>query len=471
MTVNLCFTIVLILLSTCDCKLRNYQENKHTDVNDYWESPLCGDKRMNLGYTCYCGNTSLSGVDLSNGDTYCCVTPSTSEQFQCKQSDGFHDGLSDVRCKNGQVKHKTHPCNQQCWNSYSRSEKLYKTASLYCQEEEYCLPLEQMGNGVCKAEEDLCNPDQLRCVGDGYVWDDYKVQIKTLGTKLGKDHHYCFKQVNNDFEYDYISREDEEKVLGKHQPMVNYEGLKKCRKLGTDGISCKDKCYIDWCSGTGDVCETFHGIVSLDNPELCRNHSYWKKNNFSCDRYDSDGLLAGIGQRCSGVKQHCFWPWYSRWNADLFYFSGSPNTCVDKSDQVFPIRKTCKQFNEEFLNTYRKLWCRSRNVNDHGKYCDNLENWYSKQDYSKIRDPHGCEKSCKIGTEGAACLACEHPDFFHCNTTGVCIHKTNVCDGHPHPSCGGDDEGIDHCYQEYYKRRIVKRYATLICASKMYPGR
>ena len=40
----------------------------------------------------------------------------------------------------------------------------------------------------------------------------------------------------------------------------------------------------------------------------------------------------------------------------------------------------------------------------------------------------------------------------------------------PHPSCGGDDEGPDHCYEIYYKKRTVKRYATLICPSVVYPG-
>ena len=41
-----------------------------------------------------------------------------------------------------------------------------------------------------------------------------------------------------------------------------------------------------------------------------------------------------------------------------------------------------------------------------------------------------------------------------------------VCDGQTHPSCGGDDEGAHHCYEIYYKMRIVKRYATLICPQR-----
>ena len=45
-----------------------------------------------------------------------------------------------------------------------------------------------------------------------------------------------------------------------------------------------------------------------------------------------------------------------------------------------------------------------------------------------------------------------------------------VCDGHPHPSCGGDDENMYKCLEIYFKKRIVKRYATLICPSVVYPG-
>ena len=98
-----------------------------------------------------------------------------------------------------------------------------------------------------------------------------------------------------------------------------------------------------------------------------------------------------------------------------------------------------------------------------------MNEWFSHQDDDKITDPHGCEKSCS--TSGPDCPACQHPDFFHCNSTGYCINKDNVCDGHPHPSCGGDDEGIEHCLEIYFKKRIVKKYATLICPSVVYPGK
>ena len=108
-------------------------------------SPLCGDKQMSAAYTCYCGDRTLSGyTDLSNGDYHCCVPPSADGQDQCKYTAPIFETWSDVRCENGEVRHKTEPCHLNCWNSYRQSGKLWKTATLYCQKEEYCLPLDQM---------------------------------------------------------------------------------------------------------------------------------------------------------------------------------------------------------------------------------------------------------------------------------------------------------------------------------------
>merc|ERR1711949_94319 len=99
-----------------------------------------------------------------------------------------------------------------------------------------------MCSGVCSEEAEFCDPDNLRCIGDGYdasakyyEWaDDYT--DKSLDTKLGKDHGYCLK-INNDQAYDSISRSDEQKVLGTNEPTVIYTGLVKCYDTywGTDG--------------------------------------------------------------------------------------------------------------------------------------------------------------------------------------------------------------------------------------------
>ena len=187
-------------------------------------------------------------------------------------------------------------------------------------------------------------------------------------------------------------------------------------------------------------------------------------NIFSCDRYYYNGLVAAAGARCRGDYQHCTWPWYRLSDAWTSY----KPSCLDKPDQVFPINTTCRKHNKQFLETYRTLWCSGNDKRKTGYHCNNLDDWFSKRTKPKFIDPHGCERSCS--TPGPNCLACDHDDFFHCNSTGFCINKENVCDGHPHPSCGGDYEDMDKCLEIYFKKRIVKRYATLICPSKMYPG-
>ena len=451
------------------------------DDKDYNWSVLCGDHDMSYEGICFCGNRTLDGnSDLREGNHYCCVPPSTPGQEQCSYD-------YNVRCENGEVKLKTESCHQRCYNPYRYSQKLYKTASLYCQENDYCIPLDQMCSGVCKDEEELCDPDKLRCPGYGHDETDpfsfrwvVAYSKKSLNSILVKDHGYCLK-VNNDQQYDTISRGDEKKIIGSHQSTVNYTTLVKCNN-GHDGILCSGECKIDWCAGTGDVCSTPDGDLSMDHPELCGNSTFWRMNNFSCN-YSSNGQVEAVGERCTSDYQHCSWMWYTRSYANpIGYDFPSKRTCFDKSDQVFPVNTTCSQFNANYIKTFRSIWCTGEGRQDDNDLCDeptvgglSVEGYYSyakenNQDY--IIDSHNCRSSCKTNTNaGYDCVACESPDFFHCPSTGFCINKELVCDHHPHPSCGGDDEGIYHCLDVYFKKRIVKKYATLICPSKVYPGR
>ena len=389
-----------------------------TDGNDYSGYPLCGDKPMFAIHNCYCGNRTFYGTDLSNDDHYCCVSPYPSGQEQCKYTgpppswafDPDDIRNSDVICQKGQVKNK---------NERREDAELY-------------------------------DPDNLRCIGDGFNFADDFTGL-ALDTKLGKDHGYCLK-INNDQVYDSISRNDEVRVIGTNQPTVNYVGLVKCynSEYGSDGILCGDR-YRPiqyWCIGTADLCNTGDNIISIDHPELCRNRTYWRINNFSCDQ--SGELTYAVGSRCSGDYQHCTWPWYRDHLSRTFY-----PTCDDKSDQVFVINTTCRQYNQQFLGTYRTLWCSGNTSRWQGRICDNMYEWFAQQEDEKILDPHGCQRSCS--TAGPDCVACEHEDFSQANSTGFCINKDLVCDGHPHPSCGGDDEGIDHCLDVYFKNRMVKR--------------
>ena len=468
------------------------------DDNDYHYRPLCGDKAQNpttnVGQenTCYCGNkTLLTKTDIREGDYYCCVSQSTNGQEQCTyiENNSFDPHDTDVICKNGEVKLKTETCHKTCWNPYRQSKLLYKSATFHCEKEDYCLPLDYMCSGICEDEATFCNPDSLRCIGSGYEIYHYELpkeyKVKYLNNKLGMNHVYCFHQINNDQAYDLLSREDEEKILGTNQPTVNYETLikSKCETdAGTDGILCSGECktIVYWCAGTGDVCETDNGAISLDHKDLCRNQTFWMNNNFSCNYLDDNR-----GVRCLADSKHCIWPWYTNADAnprtsgyEADPWSGRSDaepvfktTCDDKSDQVFPINTTCREFNKRFVDSYSAIWCTGEGKQ--GDWCNYLElfpYWLDDQDLDF--DPHGCEKSCKESTtDGADCLACENPEFFHCKSTGYCIHQDLVCDHHPHPSCGGDDEVIYTCSEIYFKRRIVKSYATMVCPSKMYPGK
>ena len=366
-------------------------------------------------YTCYCGNVTLRGPDLADGDKYCCVPPSKSGQKQCEYTSPGQFGIkgwSDVRCENGKVKQKTEYCNNKCWNPYRNdtySTLLGPTATLDCQDEGFCLPLKLMCSGVCSAEAELCNQDNLRCIGDGEIITS-KYTHKYIDTKLGKEHAYCFWTINNDQSYDYLTREDEERVLGTHESSVNYEELVQCfddqGNIGIkcpgdcgplpEGFTCASECKIpylvggDWCGGSGDVCKTGgNEIVSMDTPQLCRNATFWK--NFTCDyTYTKNGKPYAFGQRCSSDSQHCYWTWYASKDAN----PGSINTCKDQSDKVFPINTTCSQYNSKFLDTYKKLWCSDDMEHgylcDGGKEYDSIEDWYAEQD-DQIKDPHGCQ--------------------------------------------------------------------------------
>ena len=442
---------------------------KYPDTNDYHQQPFCGNQALGKYYysdtsnkdykaTCFCGSEAISGFEMIFGKVFCCVSPGD----PCYQIGGLH-----VSCPTGKKHLKTTPCHSQCYNSYNQSEFLWMTsASLYCHEEDLCLPVQEMCSGVCNTEGELCSFD-VRCPGHGYDdvveaggWPKYTLQ--SLGGKVTGNREYCFT-VNNDGSYDTISRMDEDKVTTKNVKLFEYEDLKTCQhKDGGQGISCKEGCgqNIVWCTGIGLVCTTLEGPVGVDNVDLCQNNTFWL--NRSCDWYDDNGLNS-VGLRCTGETKHCILPWYNKLDA----YPTVLTECFDESDQAFPINTTCSDFNHQFLKTYKKVWCGEGGT---GLRCDNLEEYFINQKVDKrIRDPHRCEESCI--TTGADCLACHHEDYFHCQTTGICIHHSNVCDGHPHPQCGGDDENMYDCYQTYVKKRIVKNYATFICDSVMYPGK
>ena len=158
------------------------------------------------------------------------------------------------------------------------------------------------------------------------------------------NHDYCLV-VNNDGFYDTISRLDEDKVSTKDNKLFEYTDLKTCQYRGEgDGIQCENKCTasIIWCAGQGQVCNTAAGPVGKDNVDLCRNNTFWLDR--SCGWYNRTNGLLGIGARCSGDKKHCTFPWHTM----AFAYPARQTSCLDKSDQAFPMNTSCSEFNHQF---------------------------------------------------------------------------------------------------------------------------
>ena len=50
----------------------------------------------------------------------------------------------------------------------------------------------------------------------------------------------------------------------------------------------------------------------------------------------------------------------------------------------------------------------------------------------------------------------------------MCIHEKLKCDGHPQCDLS-EDEDLTLCKEEYFNKKLVEKYATKECQSKMYP--
>ena len=322
------------------------EKAQYPDTNDYYKYPLCGNLPMaERNYFCYCGNITLSGIDLSGGDSFCCVP----EDTHCTYSkvNWRNSRNSDVICENGKVTQKTELCNSKCWNSYESSELIYSTSKIYCRKEDFCFPVRSMCSGTCEEERDLCSDNaDLRCSGDGYGFTSPPWEFKYINTKFVKNHKYC-TYVDNDGAYDGITRQDEKKIVANiNKRSVNYTKLEKCfNRHGAPGARSiddkKQKCMENyrWCVDYDEVLPTTDGPISTDNPEICNNNTAWMKMNISCYYYVNDKLVSA-GLRCTGAIKHCYYPWYYRQNARPGYFI----TCKDNSDRVFPINTSCSTY-------------------------------------------------------------------------------------------------------------------------------
>ena len=116
---------------------------EYPDTNDYLKYPICGSLplKSSKGGACYCGSEALTGLsDLADGDVFCCVAAEDECHYEIENY--YH-----VRCPKGNKQLKSQPCHGQCYNSYTTSKYLWWTASLHCEEEDFCLPIQQMEKG------------------------------------------------------------------------------------------------------------------------------------------------------------------------------------------------------------------------------------------------------------------------------------------------------------------------------------
>ena len=153
--------------------------------------------------------------------------------------------------------------------------------------------------------------------------------------------------------------------------------------------------------------------------------------------------------------------------------NGLMRKCKDDSDQIFQQESKCN-FTSLFAsnyNKYHKLFCTKNMLkNDVNNVCNNSNSFLNSnsKDFLHYVDPHNCRGSCAEPADG--CVACSNSNYFSCvkNKVKVCFHPLLVCDGHP--QCDdAEDEDIDMCHSRFVKKRIVSNYATLKCASRMYP--
>ena len=205
-----------------------------------------------------------------------------------------------------------------------------------------------------------------------------------------------------------------------------------------------------------------------DCPKICKQVARQVSHSISREvLIKEEEVLTAHGLRCSGKKQHCYYPWYNV----LYTFDrkGALMTnCTDKSDQIFRDNGTpCKNF-WDFRSMYRNKFCKPDKKGEpfYEENCGNIALDELRQKYQDF-DPHNCQASC--ASPGPGCLACSNPAYFNCkrfNET-VCLHPDLKCDGHQH--CDqGEDEVFEDCYKTYIEKDEVEEYATLICPSKYY---
>ena len=415
-----------------------------------------------LEKNCECGNDTFNVFkDLK----HCCVNISQTHGEQCMK-----DGNNNVRCDQGTPLSMSTPCNEICYNDYAGTAPMGLRARYKCGSE-HCVLVHNMcrGYSLCSDGSDTeeCSKG-LKCHWQPQGTGGHSVE------KLPSGHHFChYYADDNNGIYDTIGRFDEEVSVSEQQSNVDYNSLVPCRdQYNTTGLQCGHECWPHyfWCRVDGSfICSTNNmqdnttTSFSNSDPMLCGNFTFWSKPENNCTHFFEDGVtISGHGERCTGTRQHCYWPWYTRHDAKVGNTRHS--TCDDHSDQIFQTNSTCKT--KKYIEEYRYLFCQGPSK---ASACANVQSLVDQAIRSrnmKILDPHNCTGSC--AWPGLGCEACTNPEYTICtrNNIEVCLHPQLVCDGHQHCDNGEDEK---NCLETYEIKGIIEPYATFICKNAMYP--
>ena len=151
-------------------------------------------------------------------------------------------------------------------------------------------------------------------------------------------------------------------------------------------------------------------------------------DNFSCtfeyiDEYDKFYNFKGLV--CPGRPGQCYYPWYTRSDANIIdsdsiaqsrsEWTILSRTCIDKSDQVFPLNHTCPnrtQYLQMAMSTFDCNKYRSTTICRKFDFLPNtITDW--------VDNPHNCWDSCS--EPGENCMGCSNNDYFQCPRSQVCI--------------------------------------------------
>ena len=435
----------------------------------------CGDQCINPLATCQCGSDTF--VPRLT-DQYCYLPPGET----CA---GYDPDNKLVICSTGRTLSMSSRCenttrSMTCYNDYEISEfnsPLGPQSHFTCPDS--CVNWEDMCRGVnwCPAELEVCDSD-LRCPhfyvderninGANYI----NVTKHHISLSPGTAHYYCLSdtQLNNE-QYDSIQREDETLLsVGRSALDIDIKSFTPCYNgsgLGNSpGVMCGSECIWSghWCNEATAVQCSVSGtefIWSID-PQLCSNPVPWRE--VDC-RIETERRVENYGNRCRGRNMGCAYPWYFQF--DGYTGLNIDRKCSDRSDEIFQVGWTCRQYLDFSVDFHQLSFCNSEypEVNS-SLICTDKWQWLSRQD-PVLRDPNNCQSSCEV--PDLDCQACSNSSYVMCGQSGLCVPPELVCDGHP--ECpNGEDEDLYNCHQTYIENHIVEPYASYRCKSPFYSG-